>query len=170
MKNSIVSTFYFLLFTFYLAGTANAEHAAIKLRVFRVEAESGKTLDEANVVADEEPPAGGINPRPVFKAKCNDALVMQFILTNAYPHGELKDVTVRYFVARIDKVGQKKLPDLQKGTITEGRFNLNLKPKARVGARVAFTIREPGVYLLRVHTINTKSDHEHISAIDLLVE
>jgi hypothetical protein len=168
--NAIVSAFYFLLFTFYFVGTANAEHAAIKLRVFRVEAESGKTLDEANAVADEEPPAGGINPRAVFKVKSGDPLVMQFILTNAYPHGELKDVTVRYFVARIDKVGQKKLPDLQRGTITEGRFNLNLKPKARVGARVAFTIREPGVYLLRVHTLNTKSDHEHISAIDLLVE
>ena len=149
---------------------AHAEHANIKLRVFRVEEASGKALEEAAAVSDEEPPLGGINPRPVFKTKINDPLVMQFILANAYPHGELKDVTVRYFVARVDKLGQKKLPDLTKGTVTEGRFNMNLKPKARVGARVAFTIREPGVYLLRVHTVNTKSDHEHFSAIDLLVE
>jgi hypothetical protein len=150
--------------------TASAEHAAIKLRVFRVDAESGKATNEATAAADEEPPAGGINPRPSFKVKANDALVLQFILTNAYPHGELKDVTVRYFVARVDKAGQKKLPNLTKGTITQGRFNLNIKPKARVGARVAFTITEPGVYLLRVDTQNTKSDHEHFSAIDLVVE
>ncbi len=148
----------------------HAEHAAIKLKVLRLEAGSGKALDEAAAVADEEPPAGGINPRPVFKAKVNDPLVLQFILTNAYPHGELKDVTVRYFVVRVDKLGQKKLPDLDKGAITQGRMTMNLKPKAKVGARVAFTIPEPGVYLLRVHTLNTKSEHEHFTAIDLQVE
>ena len=147
-----------------------AEHANINLRVLRVDAESGKTSDEVKAPADEEPPGGGINPRPVFKAKINEPLVMQFILTNTYPHGELKDVTVRYFLAREDKIGQKKLPDLEKTLITQGRFVLNLKPKGKVGARVAFTIREPGAYLLRVHTINTKSDHEHFSALDLLVE
>ena len=146
-----------------------AEHANITLRVLRVDAE-GKTSGEVKAPADEEPPGGGINPRPVFKAKINEPLLMQFILTNTYPHGELKDVTVRYFLVREDKIGQKKLPDLDKGVITEGRFLLNLKPKGKVGARVAFTIREPGAYLLRVHTINTKSDHEHFSALDLLVE
>jgi hypothetical protein len=146
-----------------------AEHANINLRVLRVDAE-GKTSDEVKAPADEEPPGGGINPRPVFKAKINEPLLMQFILVNTYPHGELKDVTVRYFLVREDKIGQKKLPELDKGTITQGRFVLNLKPKGKVGARVAFTIREPGAYLLRVHTLNTKSDHEHFSALDLLVE
>ena len=149
---------------------ASAEHAKINLRVLRVDAQSGKTTDEATAASDEEPPAGGVNPRPVFKTKIDEPLLLQFIITNVYPHGELKDVTIRYFLVRQDKVGQKKLPDLEKGTITQGRFVLNLKPKARVGARVAFTIPEPGVYLLRVQTANTKSDHEHFSAIDLVVE
>jgi hypothetical protein len=162
-----------LLVTVVLIGLpalADAEHANINLRVMRVDAESGKSLDEAQAAADEEPPAGGITPRPVFRVKINEPLVLQFILTNAYPHGELKNVTVRYFVAQEDKAGQKKLPDLARGTLTQGQFTLNLKPKARVGARVAFTIREPGVYLLRVDTANTKSDHEHISAIDIQAE
>ncbi len=100
----------------------------------------------------------------------NEPLVLQFILTNAYPHGELKEVTVRYYLVREEKAGQKKVPDLAAGTVTLGQFKLNLKPKARVGARVAFTVREPGVYLLRVDTLNTKSDHEHFSAIDVQVE
>ncbi len=147
-----------------------AEHANINLRILRLDVESGKTSDEVKAPADEEPPGGGINPRPVFKAKINEPLVLQFILTNTYPHGELKDVTIRYFLVREDKIGQKKLPDLEKGMVTQGRFVMNLKPKGKVGARVAFTIREPGAYLLRVHTINTKSEHEHFSALDLLVE
>ncbi len=155
---------------FALPAAALAEHANIKLRIMRVDAETAKARDEADAVADEEPPAGGINPRPMFKARANEPLLMQFILTNVYPHGELKDVTVRYFLVREDRAGQKSLPDLTKGTVTQGHFKLTLKPKARVGARVAFTIREPGVYLLRVDTLNTKSDHEHFSAIDVLVE
>jgi hypothetical protein len=149
---------------------ALAEHANINLRILRVDADTGKVRDETAAVADEEPPAGGINPRPMFKARANEPLMMQFFLTNVYPHGELKDVTVRYFLVREDRARQKELPNLAKGTVTQGQFKLNLKPKARVGARVAFTIREPGVYLLRVDTLNTKSDHEHFSAIDVLVE
>jgi hypothetical protein len=150
--------------------SAQAEHANIKLRVFRVDAEGSKARDETAAASDEEPPLGGINPRPVFRAKVNEPLALQFILTNIYPHGELKNVTIRYFVVRAEKLGQKKLPALDKGMVTEGRFTMNLKPKGRVGARVAFRLDTPGVYLLRVQTKNTKSDHEHFSAIDLLVE
>jgi hypothetical protein len=79
-------------------------------------------------------------------------------------------VTVRYFVVRADKAGQKNVPDLKKGTVTQGRFQMNFKPKCRVGARVTFAVKDPGVYLLRVQTANTNSDHEHFSAIDLQVE
>jgi hypothetical protein len=160
----------FAVVALLLPAVAVAEHANIKLRILRIDAETGKVREEAEAAADEEPPAGGINPRPMFKAKANEPLMMQFILTNAYPHGELKDVTVRYFLVRADRAGQKTLPDLKQGTVTQGQFKVNLKPKARVGARVAFTIRERGVYLLRVDTLNTKSDHEHFSAIDVQVD
>ena len=149
---------------------ARAEHATIDLRVFLLDPGTGQTKDEARASADAEPPLGGYTPRPLFDVKAGEPLVLQFILTNAYPHGELKDVTVRYFLVRADKLGQKTLPDLKQGTVTQGHFKLNLKPKARVGARVAFTVREKGVYLLRVDTLNTKSDHEHFAAIDLQVE
>jgi hypothetical protein len=87
--------------------TAAAEHANIDLRIMRVDAETGAIRDKATASADEEPPAGGVNPRPLFKVKANEPLVLQFFLTNTYPHGELKDVTVRYFVVRADRVRQK---------------------------------------------------------------
>ena len=149
---------------------ARAEHAQIDLRVMRIDPGTGQTAEEANAHADQEPPAGGSEPRPLFKCKAGEPLVLQFFLTNTYPHGDLKDVGVRYYVVREDKPRQKTLPDLSKGTVTDGHFKMNFKPKCRVGARVNFTIKEPGVYLLRVDTANTNSDHEHFSAIDLQVE
>jgi hypothetical protein len=144
-----------------------AEHATIDLRVFRMDPATGESRAEASASADAEPPAGGIQPRPLFKVKTGEPLVLQFILVNNYPHGINKDVTVRYLVAREQAPKQKELPELGEGVVTQGRFVLNFKPKTRVGARVAFTIRAPGTYLLRVETINTGSDHEHFSAIDL---
>jgi hypothetical protein len=47
---------------------------------------------------------------------------------------------------------------------------MDFKPKCRVGARVTFKIAKPGLYLIRVQTINTQSDHEHFSAVDLQAE
>jgi hypothetical protein len=150
----------------------SAEHANIDLRVVRLQVEQGaaKDQDKATAVADEEPPIGGVNPRPLLKVKAKEPLVLQFILTNTYPHGNLKDVTVRYYVVREDKPRQKIAPDPKKGAVTQGQFKMNFKPKCRVGARLAFSINEPGVYLVRVETVNTHSDHEHFSAIDLQVE
>src|SRR5205807_9895525 len=138
----------------------------IDLRVMHAD-NDGNTKEEAQAFADTDPPLGGIHARPLFKAKAGEPLVLQFFFTNTYPHGEKKDVIVRYFVVREEKAGQKAVPDLKNGTVTDGHFTLNFKPQRRVGARVAFTIPRPGTYLLRVQSENTDSDHEHFSAIDV---
>jgi len=136
----------------------------------RVDSRTGKETDEVSASVLQEPPGENLDQRPQFKAKAGEPLILQFILTNTYPHGEKKDVRVRYFVVRENKLKQKTVPDLREGVVTQGRFTLNYKPKCRVGARQSFTIKEPGSYLLRVQTENTDSDHEHFSAIDILVE
>src|SRR5262245_21875865 len=150
--------------------SARAEHATIALRILRMDGDSGVKKAELAASADSEPPAGGVKARPLFKAKAGEELVLQFIYENTYPHGVTKDVRIRYFVVRAEKAGQRMLPDLKKGVVTEGQWNLNLKPKGKVGARVAFTVRETGIYLLRVDSFRTNSDHEHFAAIDLQVE
>ncbi len=150
--------------------TARAEHADIDLRVIRVDAANGQDKEEAQASADREPPAGGRNPRPLLKVKVNEPLVLQFVFTNTYPHGVKKDVTVRYFVAPEEKPRQKNLPDLRHDVVTDGRFVLDFKPKSKVGSRVAFRIKTPGYYLVRVESIHTDSDHEHFAAIDLKAE
>jgi hypothetical protein len=44
---------------------------------------------------------------------------------------------------RLD-VRQKNAPNLAKGMVTDGHFQMNFKPKCRVGARVPFRIKEAG--------------------------
>ncbi len=150
--------------------SARAEHARIDLQLIHIDPMTGADGDAVAANADTEPPTGGFNERPVAKVQVGEPLVLQFVLTNKYPHGVLKDVTVRYYLVREDKLGQKNLPDLSKGTVTEGKFTMNFKPDCRVGAHVAFKVTEPGLYLLRVETLNTDSDHEHFSAIDVQAE
>ena len=48
---------------------------------------------------------------------------------------------------------------------------MDFKPETgQVGVRQQFRIEKPGVYLVRVESENSASDHEHFSAIDILVE
>jgi hypothetical protein len=149
---------------------ARAEHAHISLRVIQTDSATGKSKEDVTGQADQEPPQGGLEARPLVKAKARAPLVLQFFFTNTYPHGVNKNVTVRYFVVRAEKLKQKNVPDLKQGTVLQGDFQMTFKPKCRVGARVAFTVPEPGLYLVRVDSLNTNSDHEHFAAIDLQVE
>jgi hypothetical protein len=147
---------------------ARAEHASIDLQISQVDPASGTTRHE-RASSDQEPPPGGNQRRPVLNVKARQPLTLQFIYQNTYPHGDVRDASVQYFAVPVEKTGQKTVPDL-KDAVTQGKFTMNFKPKAKVGARLSFTIQKPGVYLVRVQAENTNSDHEHFSAIDLVVE
>jgi len=151
------------LFVAMTAAAAWAEHATIKLQVT---ASDGRQ----EAFADQEPPSGGIKRRPRMTVKRGDPLIFDFLLTNAYPHKQIDGVTVRYFVVRTGTFGMKELPDLKSAAVTQGSVEMNFKPKCRVGVRFNVRIDEPGIYLVRVDTQNTQSDHEHFSAIDLEVK
>ena len=79
-------------------------------------------------------------------------------------------VKVRYFVVKVKQTKQKQVPDLKTGVVTMGTIVMNFKPKCKVGARLRFRVSEPGVYLVRSDSVHTKSDLEHFSSIDLVVE
>jgi hypothetical protein len=130
---------------------ARAEHAKISLEV---------TVGGTKVVAfvDQTPPDSGKNPRPIIKAK-----------VNVYPHKTLENVVVHFFIAREKKVGQKELPDLKGDVVMESAFDMDFKPGSKAGQRSTVKIDAPGVYLIRVESRNTQSDHEHFAAIDLVV-
>ena len=124
----------------------------------------------AQAFADQAPPAGGINPRPVLKARVGDRITVQFILTNVYPHGVAKNAGVHYFVVREQTIGQRPVPALTTDVVTEGRLTFDLKPEARIGTRQQIVIRRPGNYLLRVESERTQREHEHFAAMDLQIE
>jgi len=121
--------------------------------------------------ADQTPPEGGLNARPVLNARVGAEITVQFIMTNVYPHGVAGNAGVHYYVVRERALGQKPVPALsQQDVVVEGHFTFDLKPQARIGARQRIVIRQPGTYLLRVESQRTQRDHEHFSAIDLQIQ
>lgn len=142
---------------------ARAEHAKIQLDV-------STARDQVSAFVDQTPPEWGKNPRQILKAKANEPIRIQYILTNVYPHKTLENVVVHFFVVRQQKPGQKELPDLKGDVVIESAFDMDFKPGGKAGQRTTLKIDTPGAYLIRVETRNTQSDHEHFSAIDLVVE
>jgi hypothetical protein len=145
-----------------VAGPVRGEHAKINLEV---SAPGG----QVSASVDQTPPAWGKNPRPVLKAKVHDAIRVNFMLTNVYPHKKLENVVVHFYIAAVKNTGQHELPDLNKEVFTETAFEMDFKPGAKAGQRGTFRIDQPGVYLVRVETRNTQSDHEHFAAVDLVI-
>jgi len=78
-------------------------------------------------------------------------------------------VVVHFYIALEKKAGQHDLPDLNQDVFTETAFEMDFKPGGKAGQRSTFRIDKPGVYLVRVETRNTQSDHEHFAAIDLVI-
>lgn len=142
---------------------AHAEHAKINLQV-------ASPRDQQAAFVDQTPPDWGKNPRPVVRARVGDPIRVERVLTNGYPHKTLEDVVVHFFIARQEKAGQKELPDLRGDVVLESAFEMDFKPGGKAGQKHTFRIDEPGAYLVRVETRQTQSDHEHFSAIDLVVE
>jgi hypothetical protein len=141
---------------------ARAEHFDIKLTATSPDGTSKEAF------ADQTPPVGGLNPRPVLRAHPGDTIVFQFIMTNVYAHAFAHDAGVRFFVVRERELGQKDVPALENLT-AEGSFTFNLKPGGRIGTKERVVISDPGIYLLRVESQRTQRDHEHFAAIDLEV-
>jgi hypothetical protein len=154
-----------VLAAFSLTQAAVAEHAKISLDVSTRD-------DKQTAFVDQTPPDVGKNPRPVLKATQGEPLDVEYLLTNVYPHKTLENVVVHFYFARVDKVGRRETPDLSKRSniVLETAFDLDLKPGGKAGGRCAIPAPAPGVYMIRVESIRTGSDHEHFAAIDLVVE
>ena len=148
-----------------VAPPARAEHAKINLDVV---APGG----QKTAFVDQTPPASGKNPRPVLKARVGETIKVRWLFTNVYPHKTLPDVVLHFYIARQQKVGQKEPPDLsrEENVVLETAFEMDFKPGAKAGGRNTVTIDTPGVYLVRVESRQTGSDHEHFAAIDLVIE
>jgi len=158
LHRGLASGMLLALFPFF----AHAEHFDIKLTA------TGPNGAQEEAAADETPPVGGLNRRPVLRIRAGDPITIQFVMTNVYAHASAPGAGVRYYVVRESALGQKAVPPLENLTI-DGSFTFDLKPQARIGAKERIVIDQPGFYLLRVESRRTQRDHEHFSAIDLEV-
>lgn len=148
-----------------LASPALAEHFDFDLSI---QTPKEKTSTQT---ADTDPPPQGTGPRLVCHAAKGDPLIFQFFMNSNFPHNAIKAVTVRYYITPEEKVGQNTVPARGGDTVLEGYFTMDFKPKTgRVGLRQLLHIDKPGVYLVRVQSENSDSDHEHFVAIDLKID
>ena len=79
------------------------------------------------------------------------------MFTNIYPNKTLENVVVHFFVVRAEKVGQKKVPELNDDVLLEAAFDMDFKPGGKAGQRNTLRINAPGVYLVRVESRKTQS-------------
>ena len=147
-----------------LPSSVQAEH-------FRYDLTIDNGREKAHGFADDDPPAMGRKPREVIHVKKGEPLVFQFFMNSNFPHDTIKKVGVLYYIVPAEKVGQTTLPPRGDDAVLQGHFTMDFKPDTgRVGVRQQFHIDKPGVYLARVESENSASDHEHFAAIDIVVE
>lgn len=151
---------------YLVPAAALAEHAKITLEVA-----AGTSKESAHV--DQTPPESGKNPRPTIKAKAGQEIKIDWEFTNVYPHKTIEGAILHFYVAKEAKAGAKETPELGEkspGVIVETAFEMDFKPGGRAKGHHKIKIDKPGAYLVRIETLRTDSDHEHFSAIDLVIE
>ena len=145
---------------------AGAEHFDIMLRV-----EAPKSRGEA--FWDTTPPLGGVNPRPVVKAKVGEDIRITWRMKNVFPHDTMKKVTIHFFVVKEEKTAQKPVPNpAGPAGLVDNSFVMDFAPNAAANGALKLKFTDPGSYLVRVQSEDTHQDHdhEHFSAIDVEIE
>jgi hypothetical protein len=144
---------------------ARAEHFDILLRLRSAQgvAESGW---------DTAPPEGGVKQRERVRAAAGEEVTLEWQLRSEFPHGIMKDVTIRIFVAPIARAGQKELPAVDGPRVIDNSFTADFLPHHSARGHVRFRVIEPGDYLVRLQSEDTQTGHghEHFGAVDLQVK
>jgi hypothetical protein len=153
-----------VLSALFLHSRAAAEHFYVLLRLTGPEGQVEASMDTT-------PPIGGVNPRPVLKAKPGEPLQILWTMRSGYPHGVMKGVTIRFFVVQEEQLGQKPVPK-RDNAVVENAFVMDFSPTSSASGALRFRAPDPGNYLVRVQSEGTMGevhDHEHFSALDLAV-
>lgn len=148
------------------SSASHAEHFDVMLRV---ETPAGQVQS----AMDTTPPIGGLNKRPVVKARSGDWVSVHWRMASAFPHGVMKDVTIHFFVVHEAAVGQKPVPNPAGAAgVVDNSLTMDFKPSAAATGAIRLKAGDPGAYLVRVQSENTYQEHghEHFSAVDLIVE
>jgi hypothetical protein len=118
---------------------------------------------------DTYPPEGGINKRQVVSAVAGEDVSLEWRMRSEFPHGVMRNVVVRLFVAKEDEIGQKKEPDHDGPTVLNNTLTADFLSHHTARGLLHFRVTEPGNYLIRIESEMTLKEHghEHFGAIDL---
>jgi hypothetical protein len=147
------------------AGAARAEHFDIRLTL-------RTSAGVARASWDTSPPEGGLNRRERVSAPAGEDVLLEWDVRSEFPHGDMKRVTIRIFVAPEAELGQRKLPPEDGPTVMDNRFTSTFLPHHAARGHVRFRVLKPGNYLVRLESEETLKEHghEHFAALDLRVE
>jgi hypothetical protein len=147
------------------AQNARAEHFDIGLMVRTSQGQAEASWDTA-------PPEGGLNRRESVAAKVGEEILLEWRMRSEFPHGTMKDVQVRLFVAQEREIGQAALPPADAPHVLDNSFTADYLPHHTGRGHVRFRVMEPGNYLVRLESETTIAEHghEHFGAVDLKVE
>jgi hypothetical protein len=148
-----------------LSPRARAEHFDILLTV-----RSAAGMAESGW--DTDPPEGGLHDRQVVTAKAGEDLTLEWRLRSEFPHGTMKKVGIRIFVAPEAALNQRPLPPPGAERVVNFGFTADFLPKHSGRGQLHFRVTQPGLYLVRLQSENTLAEHghEHFAALDLKVE
>lgn len=145
---------------------ARGDHFSIDLKV-----QAGKNSKSAQ---EETASLGSkAKKRAVLNAKVGDRIIVKWTLTNKDAKTAAKNVLVHFFAVKLEELGQKTTPKLDKGVVAESALVMDFNPKDKTQGELSFVVDRAGPYLLRVETIGAAigdSGHEHFAALDLLVK
>lgn len=144
---------------------ARAEHFDVALIV-------RTSKGQASAGWDTTPPEGGLNARRSVSARIGEEIEVEWEMRSEFPHGTLKNVTVRLFVVPEKELGQKAVPPPGVPCVVDNRFTADYLPHHQAKGRLRFRVTEPGSYLVRIESNFTLKEHghEHFGAVDLKVE
>ncbi len=151
---------------FLIVRRALAEHFYIALKV-------QSSLGQGEASMDTTPPIGGVNPRPIVKAKANEEIRVRWNMKSGFPHGIMKNVGVHFFVVKEHEIGQKPVPNpAGPAGVVDNSFTMDFSPTGAASGALRFQLAEPGNYLVRLQSENThdEHEHEHFAAIDVQVQ
>ena len=148
----------------FMASAVQAEHAKINLEV------ATRARQRRGVRRSDSARNRARTPGPSSRPRSTSRSASSTLLTNVYPHKTLENVVVHFLSPARKRSGRKSFPDLKGDVVIETAFDMDFKPGGKAGQRSTVKIDAPGVYLIRLETRNTQSDHEHFAAIDLVVD
>jgi hypothetical protein len=144
---------------------ARAEHFDIDLivRTSRGQADSGW---------DTAPPEGGLNERRWVAARAGEDIELEWRMESEFPHGTMKNVIIRLYVAPEATIGQKEVPAASVPRVVDNSFTADYLPHHQAKGLLHFRLTKPGNYLVRIESNLTIKEHghEHFGAVDIKVE